>query len=287
ILDKDERVIGVLAGRPQSNLPEWDRVVEDAGKAMDAAASECVFKDHQIRHRRGEFPTLAYGISFGGGRTAPGVIKNEPKHTSALQKLCSNTAIKRLAGFGSSVLSAFAPRVYDYMSGCLQRLLQHHDGLRLNFPCSIYPAASFNFGPHAASFKHTDAANDACNLCVITALGTFDPKTGGHIVLYALEAIIEFPSGSTVAIASAVFPHGNIPVKKHEYRQSFTQYCAGGLLRWVECGFRTLGNFATQDPEGKVAYNAGLSGRVQECIDRFSTLGELLGKGAQEPEDVD
>lgn len=66
ILDKDQRVIALFAGRP--NDPTWDSVTAEASRAMEEAAQAATFKDQQYDHRRGLFPTLAYGFSFGGGR---------------------------------------------------------------------------------------------------------------------------------------------------------------------------------------------------------------------------
>lgn len=174
------------------------------------------------------------------------------------------------------MLATYAPRAFVHMSDRLQRLLAHHPSLALNFTNSAYPAASFNFGPSTVCYSHTDAANDACNWCHITALGNFNPTTSGHIVIRNLKAIFEFPAGSSASIPSAIFEHGNTPIQPHETRQSFTQYCAGGLLRWVDCGFRTLGNYGLSDPAGKAAFDAALKARVDSGIQRFSPLESLL-----------
>lgn len=81
--------------------------------------------------------------------------------------------------------------------------------------------------------------NCAFGMCAIQALGNFDPAEGGHLVLSDLKLVIEFPAGSTVLIPSATLTHSNVPVKKGEQRASFTQFCPGGLLRYVDSDFRT------------------------------------------------
>ena len=85
---------------------------------------------------------------------------------------------------------------------------------------------------------HVDTGNKANGLCAITALGQFDPKRGGHLVLAQLGLVIEFPPGATILIPSATVAHGNTPIQEGETRQSVTQYAAGGLFRWVRFGFR-------------------------------------------------
>lgn len=67
IVDKDGRVIGLLAGRPAD--ASWDDVASSAYSAMAEAAEACQFKPKHSDHRRGQFATLATGVSFGGGRT--------------------------------------------------------------------------------------------------------------------------------------------------------------------------------------------------------------------------
>ncbi|KAI0323290.1 hypothetical protein GY45DRAFT_1349836 [Cubamyces sp. BRFM 1775] len=267
------RIVALLAGRP--NGEDWDSVAAEADEAMGKAAGECRFKSEDCDHRRGRFAALARGISFGGGRAIPGTISNSRRNERALRALCQHRAMLRIAGFGSCMLATYAPRVYANMRQNIDDLLKHHPNLRLNFPNSAYPAASFNFGPATECYPHLDAANEACNWCHITALGSFNAKTGGHAVLHDLKLVIEFPSGSSILIPSALFKHGNTPIQPGEHRRSFTQYCAGGLLRWVRCGFRTVREYAKVDAEGKAAYEAEMNVRVEECVARWTTLEEL------------
>ncbi|OSD00341.1 hypothetical protein PYCCODRAFT_1351255, partial [Trametes coccinea BRFM310] len=131
----------------------------------------------------------------------------------------------------------YTPHVYHNMQQKLRALYTHHPNLQHNFQTSLYPAASFNVGPAVVCLPHRDAQNDACNFYHITALAWYDPKTGGHIVLLEYKMIIEFPPSSSILIPSAIISHGNIAIKPHEFHQLVTQYCAGGLLRWVDAGF--------------------------------------------------
>lgn len=76
-------------------------------------------------------------------------------------------------------------------------------------------------------------------ICSITALGSFDPKAGGHIVLHELELVIEFPPGSTVLIPSAIITHSNTKIQSGENRYSFTQYAAGSLFSYIDNGLKS------------------------------------------------
>lgn len=67
IVDANDRIIAVLAGRPKG--PEWDRAAEGAADAIREAGKATSFTDEQISHRRGAFPAVGAGISFGNGQT--------------------------------------------------------------------------------------------------------------------------------------------------------------------------------------------------------------------------
>lgn len=66
ILDSAGRVIGVCAGCP--NDTTWEGLQRDAAAAMEAALGQCDFSGEEVDHRRGQFPALAVGASFGGGQ---------------------------------------------------------------------------------------------------------------------------------------------------------------------------------------------------------------------------
>jgi hypothetical protein len=125
---------------------------------------------------------------------------------------------------------------------------------------------------------HTDFNNVAYGLCGITALGNFDPTLGGHLVLFDLGLVIEFPPGSTVLIPSSVLRHGNTPVVgEGVQRMSFTQYCAGGLFRWVDYGFQTgvTLNQTAMGRQKKKALDGKLEERIEAALGLFSTASSL------------
>ena len=72
--------------------------------------------------------------------------------------------------------------------------------------------------------------------CSITALGNFNSKIGGLLVLLDLQFAIELPAGSSILIPSAAFTHYNLPIALEESRSSVTQFSAGGIFRWIAYG---------------------------------------------------
>ncbi|KAJ7861100.1 hypothetical protein B0H14DRAFT_2217722, partial [Mycena olivaceomarginata] len=66
-----------------------------------------------------------------------------------------------------------------------------------------------------------------------------------HQIKADLRLVIEFPPGALILLPSATLAHWNVPDK----RISFTQFTAGGLIRYVDNGFRTQAALEQEDPE--------------------------------------
>ncbi|KAJ7732882.1 hypothetical protein B0H16DRAFT_1328511 [Mycena metata] len=191
----------------------------------------------------------------------PGLLHSD--YPQLGQQLVADPAFQDIAAFGSgkpcppshdslsplpAMLAFWAPSLYQYYWSCNSRLDPKLTTPR-PFARSVFASATFNLGPHAWTFKHRDVLNLPFRWCPITAFGDFDPTQGGHLVLWDLKLVIEFPHGSTILIPSATLAHSNIPVAKTEYWVSFTQYSAGGLFRYVDNDFMTEAELAESNPE--------------------------------------
>jgi hypothetical protein len=175
----------------------------------------------------------------------------------------------------TGAFAMWAPKLYDYYRSQLGLLFKAHSSLRRNFMNSVWTTITFNFGPRTVCYVHRDPGNLAFGWCAITALGRFDPKRSGHLILWDMKLVIEFPPGSTILIPSATLRHSNVRLQEGETRVSFTQYTSGGLFRWVENGFRTIADFVRQDKKGKQRADEVSKTRWEEGLKLFSTLDEL------------
>ncbi|KAF8131268.1 hypothetical protein K438DRAFT_1643274, partial [Mycena galopus ATCC 62051] len=126
------------------------------------------------------------------------------------------------------------------------------------------------------TFKHRDVCNLPFGWCAVQALGRFDPQAGGHLVLWDLRLVVEFPPGALILLPSATIAHSNIPVADDEERISFTQFTAGGLFRFVDNGFRTQAELAAQDPVEYARMVERNESRWEEGLQLFSTISELV-----------
>ncbi|KAF8958456.1 hypothetical protein BDZ97DRAFT_1668432, partial [Flammula alnicola] len=146
--------------------------------------------------------------------------------------------------------------------------------LKCTTPKTIFPTTACNFR-NVSCYKHHDTQNCPFGWCAITALGNFDHTQGGHLILWELKLIIEFPHGCTVLIPSATIMHSNIPVADGDVRVSITQYCAGSIFRYVDNGFRTDRALREEDKQRYEEAQAAKEHRWKMSLGLLSTLEGL------------
>jgi hypothetical protein len=280
----------VLAGCPRD--PTYAQAVSRAFQAMCLARTGAAFPASMARHRRGLYPTLIAGLSYSKGQRVPSRLDGG-EYAVILSALLGNLDVRRMAIYASGMcfstsaadstahfckaaFGLWAPKVYQYYKDhddALHKKLSH---LGRNFDKSVFSCAAFNFGPNAWTFKHRDVLNVPFGWCAVTAMGNFNPRAGGHLVLWDLKLVVEFPHAATILLPSATIAHSNIPVGANEARGSFTQFTPGGLIRYVDNGFRTEGELQEDDPEEYLRLSALKETRWSMGIGLLSTVDELL-----------
>ncbi|KAJ7192618.1 hypothetical protein GGX14DRAFT_379917 [Mycena pura] len=273
IVDAHDRVIAVLAGRPRD--PTYVQAVSDVFNAMLLERKNAHFPGSLNKHRRGSFPALNAGLSYSKGQRVPSRLDGG-EYALLLQRLLGDPNVNRMAVYASAAFALWAPKVHRYYQEHDDALHRKMPDLGRNFAKSVFSCAAFNFGPKVCTFKHRDILNVPFGWCAVTAMGEFDHRTGGHLVLWDLELVVEFPHAATILLPSATIAHSNIPVGVDEMRGSFTQYTPGGLIRYVDNGFRTEGELQEEDPAEYARLLALKATRWDMGISLLSTVEELL-----------
>ncbi|TFY65590.1 hypothetical protein EVG20_g5498 [Dentipellis fragilis] len=243
ILDRQGRIIAVLIGRPKEDdnrEPEhrWPAATERVADLLEATRSRGSFTADNTPHRRGNIAAWNVGVSYGTGQKIPAVRQHSAKDEELIETLLSDKDVQRIAHFQSQAMASYFPKVYANLHEAMRALTKKQPELKQNFHGSIYPSVTFNLGPKTECIDHNDCGNAPDVPCTVTSLGNFNSDNGGDIYLWGLRLCIRFPAGSTLLLSSAGIRHGNTPIAEGERRYSITQYCAGGLLRWVRLGFR-------------------------------------------------
>ncbi|KAJ7318248.1 hypothetical protein DFH08DRAFT_714882 [Mycena albidolilacea] len=273
LIDANGRIIAVLAGQPRNDA--YRLAVERAFQTISDAAVEARFPASMRRHRRGLFAVMNVGLSYGKGQTTPCWLNNK-EYTGIADSLLEDQDIGRMAGFADAVFALWAPRLYGYYRACDTQLRTRHPHLRRPFDHSVFFCANFNFGRNVWTFKHRDILNLVFGWCAIQALGRFDATKGGHLILWDLGLVVEFPAGALILVPSATIAHSNVPIQEDETRISFTQFSPGGIFRYVDNGFRTVNQLAEEDPAEYQRLVDLKEKRWEMGLDLLSTLEELL-----------
>ncbi|KAK7030304.1 hypothetical protein VNI00_014226 [Paramarasmius palmivorus] len=229
-----------------ADTQSWPIAAQRAADKLDSAKPR--FTGKLLRNRRGDFDALSAGISCDQGMTEPRVVgQANATNATIVADLLRDPDVTRLAGYQSSMFYHCQPTLYEQYASNRIKLKEKIPSLFWNFANSIFAHVTFNFGPQTVCVQHTDFGNHADGFCAITALspavGGYDYKKGGHLILWDLRLVIEFPPGTTILLLSAVLRHSNVAIGETERRFSFTQYTAGSLFRWVERGFRLEKDF--------------------------------------------
>ncbi|CDO73126.1 hypothetical protein BN946_scf185007.g180 [Trametes cinnabarina] len=226
VVDRNGRVFAVLGGQPRDR--SWEDINSQMGNVI--ARSTASYTQTPL-HRRGHYIAVTTGISFGGGQEHISNLVNDPATQKVLDSLLQQSAVRWIASFQNSIMRLFAPWLHAHYAETLDALCARHPELRRNCDRSDFACITFNMGPRTTTIPHCNHLNLPFGWCAITALGDFDPELGGHLVLWDLRMLIEFPPASTILIPSAILTHSNIDIGSQEWRYSLTQYSAGGLFR--------------------------------------------------------
>ncbi|KAF7345911.1 hypothetical protein MVEN_01613200 [Mycena venus] len=236
IVDIHGRIITVLVGQPSD--PTYAQAATRAFELMEKERVIAHFKSAMANHRRGAFVALNVGLSYCKGQTVPCRLNNG-EHAALLARLLADEDITRLATFASASFALWAPKLHAYYDDYDRRLRQRLPHLTRNWERSVFSQAAFNFGPNVWTFLHRDILNVAFGMCTVQALSDFNPKKGGHLILWELKLVVEFPPGALIILPSVTIMYSNLLVGPDGHWASFTQYTRGGLFRYVDNGFCT------------------------------------------------
>ncbi|KAK7054537.1 hypothetical protein VNI00_003735 [Paramarasmius palmivorus] len=252
--------------------PGWGDVIHQIQNVLRATFNTVKVPEGCLDHRRGHFPALAMGISFGGGQTQPNNLVHPENTARVLEEARAHPAMQRKARYDDYIMRSQFPELHALYTRVIRKLTEQNPSLQPNFPDCCFAATTFNYD-RAHTLRHIDSLNLFCGLCAVMALGDFDYTRGGHLVLWDLGLIIEVPPGCTVFFPSALIEHSNIPISKDESRSSIVQYSAAGLFRWVHNGGMSDREFRSRaHPKQLTAWKAHRKSMAREGAQLLSGI---------------
>ncbi|KAJ3771928.1 hypothetical protein FB446DRAFT_644394 [Lentinula raphanica] len=195
------------------------------------AKNDCSFANTSISHRRGRYYSKTFGISFGGGQVYP------TKMLARRVDCRSPLSVEKLTySFSTDLLKCYYPRIHSLYTNVLTDLCKADPMLDPNFTGCCFAASTLNF-ERAVSVPHRDSKNLICGECGIHSEGTFDYTKGGHLILWDLKLIVEFPPGCTALIPSALLRHSNTTIGRTQSSRPLV-YFVGDTL--ISCRTKTF-----------------------------------------------
>ncbi|EIN10039.1 hypothetical protein PUNSTDRAFT_66701 [Punctularia strigosozonata HHB-11173 SS5] len=101
-----------------------------------------------------------------------------------------------------------------------KKIMDNQPELHEPFPDCTFSAITFNLGSSVVTKDHRDSANYAAGQCAVHSLGDYDHEVSGHMCLWELGLLVEFPPGGTIFFPSAVVRHCNTIIPQGSIRRS-------------------------------------------------------------------
>ncbi|KAJ7646088.1 hypothetical protein DFH06DRAFT_997872 [Mycena polygramma] len=137
---------------------------------------------------------------------------------------CPPLSLLRAAHRHLDLFAAFSPESFRLATALADSLFSAHPDLPRPF-AGAWTNTTFDLGPQTVTVPQSPSGYVRWCWLAITALGTFNPRLGGHIILWDLGRVLEFPPGATILIPS-LLRFSICKIQPGETRYSFTQYFA-------------------------------------------------------------
>ncbi|PIL31790.1 hypothetical protein GSI_06494 [Ganoderma sinense ZZ0214-1] len=142
IVDRDDTLFAALGGRPYDKDPSsgevpWTKVQRRMCKIFEYLRENLRVNRSQVEHRRGSFPAVAVGISFGGGQQRVGNLAHTPHNTAVLNTALQSTTMQRVANFANTSMQLFAPKLHKFYGETLDVICDKDPGLKRNFKNNV------------------------------------------------------------------------------------------------------------------------------------------------------
>ena len=95
-------------------------------------------------------------------------------------------------------MEVFAPDLCRFITETLEGIKNSNQSLSFPFENHPFATTMFNIGPTVCTKPHRDMMNLSWGWCAVTSMGSYDPKKGGHLMLWDLKLAVEFPPFSTI-----------------------------------------------------------------------------------------
>ncbi|KAJ7469887.1 hypothetical protein B0H11DRAFT_1920498 [Mycena galericulata] len=230
-IDQRRILSGAIIG-PPTDEKTWEAVVSGANDALDACW-KALDRSRLVNN------TLSGGVGYGGPRPHPYTIKAQMDNMVQYAILRHTIEINALAAWqNTDDPDLFLP--FD---------VPHERRPR---DPSAFSILSYEFGA-SGSPSRLDQFDLLEGWRAITALGNYNCRYGGDLVLWDEKRVIKFPPGSTVLIPAARMRYSFTAVGDDETHYLVAQHTPAGLHRYVVNGYSHVERPQRQETAARTA----------------------------------
>ncbi|KAF9039643.1 hypothetical protein BDZ89DRAFT_945157 [Hymenopellis radicata] len=232
ILDIHGHRASILVGSPP--VQNWSDLATQACRDMTEIQEKLTKHRETSISRRGEYYSCGVGITANTRSSKPHNFANSAIETALLRDLLDRKAFEIMGEYSSDTLRDFYPDTWLEYDDCLASVISEDPTLMRLYERCCFAACHINFPPDAWTRFHLDTMNLRRGMCAVWALGNYDSTRGGHLILWDLGVIVEFPPGNMILLPSALVVHGNFAIiQDGVIRGAFVLYSAGCLFKYV------------------------------------------------------
>ncbi|KAJ7608826.1 hypothetical protein DFH06DRAFT_1017486, partial [Mycena polygramma] len=192
-----------------------------------------------------------------------------------LSLLLKDANIRDIAAFQNAIFESFSPKMFAYCENAMDLIFKHEPDLRREYP-GAFAGCEFNLGDLGSAPRIHD--RDLLHgWRALTALGKYDARYGGDLVLWDKGLIVRFPPGTTILFPAALMRYSFVGVRDGEAQYHFAQFCSGGLFRYILNGYVNDALYESNASRREMAQmDIARRRRLDASVKMFSTIGEYI-----------
>jgi hypothetical protein len=169
----------------------------------------------------------------------------------------------------------FAPKIYAYTENATNLIYKFDENLRCEFD-GVFPAAEFDLGELGSTPRLQD--QDVLHgWHALTALGMYDSRYGGNIILWDDGFVIRFPPGTTILFPAALMCYSFVKVQAGEKQYTLSQYSPAGLYGYITNGYVNDSTFEHMaDKRAMETMHRARGRRLEAGVNMYSRLDEYI-----------
>ncbi|KAJ7601267.1 hypothetical protein DFH06DRAFT_1010621, partial [Mycena polygramma] len=189
--------------------------------------------------------------------------------------ILQNEGVQEIAAFHNTIHNSFSPKLHAYTANGTDLIFKYDSNLRREFE-GIFPAAEFDLGELGSAPRLQDR-DLTHGWRALTALGNYDSRYGGDIILWDDGWVIRFPPGATILFPAAVMRYSFVDVLPGEKQYTFSQYSPAGLYRYITNGYKSDSAFERETSAREMeAVKSGRRRRMEAALKMYSRLDEFV-----------